>query len=121
LNEDLRRERKACVALQVLARRAREAKQNALGPRLEKSCRLTERHASQIERLLLDIEGKVSAEVDELNATLGATRVLEHTWIAETIYNLHERARQLRTAGFSGLAKRMMRIVAEKQVDAVRS
>lgn len=113
LNEDLRRERKARYALVALAERDRAA--GRIGCRTLALQRLVGPHAAQIERILLDIGGRVDADVDELNAILGADRVLQPAWQAESIRRLHERARQLRTAGFSGLAKRMMRIVAEKQ------
>jgi rubrerythrin len=115
LNDDLRRERKAVYAYLVYSDKLRNAGRTALANRLEERGQIERDHAARLEQLIRDFGGAVNATVDELNAILSADRVAQPAWKEVTVQCLHDRACQLRTAGFPGFAKRMMRIVAEKK------
>lgn len=115
LNDDLRRERKAVYAYGVYTNKQRASGDERLAARIEERGRLEKEHVARLEQLIRDFGGRIDAAVDELNAILNADRVAQPDWRTTTLERLHDRARQLRTAGFPGFAKRMMRMVSEKK------
>ncbi len=115
LDDDLRRERKAVYAYTVYADKLRAAGRAKLAEAVAARGRTEGQHADKLAQLIRDFGGHPAGDVDELNAILSADRVACPQWEAVTRERLHDRARQLRTAGFPGFAKRMTRMLAEKR------
>ena len=118
LNDDLCRERKAVTACAVYAEKLRTAGRPTLADAVAARGELEAQHAAKLAQLIRDFGGPVGGQVDELNAILNADRVARPEWGRETQRRLHDRARQLRTAGFPGFAKRLTRTLAEKRREA---
>jgi hypothetical protein len=115
LNEDLRRARKSVIAYSVYAEKQSASGHEQRAKAIALRGDLEAEYAGKLVQLIRDLGGADEADVDRLNAILNADRVASPGWNVETERRLHDRARQLRTAGYPGYAKRLARILHEKR------